>query len=564
MKKIWLSVFFVALIVISSCSKSRQNSTLDPLTGLKSMHITAALSPDGDVVGKAVVGYQGWFSAAGDGSPLNSWQHQNLEMWPDVREYKTTYAGSNFSQAAVTQPNFYGNLGNGQPAKMFSSYDQQVMNTHVLWMKQSGIDCAALQRFGSNVVPGTVLKQQRDGISLLMMNAAQTYGLKFYIMYDCNGNSPMEADWTNTIVGAQNLISSPAYARQNGKPVVCFWGIGFSGRGPVADWLAKINWFKSQGCYVIGGTPGNFSTDTVYRAAYEALDMIMPWFVGKRSNFQASYVSDLAWCSARNIDYQACCYPGFAFNNSNTAKPKNEIPRNHGDFMWSMFAGMRNAGVHNLYIAMFDELNEATSIFKTAEDVSMQPAGNYFLPLDADGVHVSSDFYLRLVKDGIRMVKQQASYQAAHTTPFTLTLPANGTYKIINRGSGLALDAQNQGTANGTRIQQWTYSGGNNQRWILTNIGNNRYKIVGVQSNRSLDVKDNSLLHGAPVQLYDYTGNDNQTWIIAPTTNGYYTIQVARSGMLMEIAGASTSAGATVQQGGSNGGNNQQWIFQAP
>ncbi len=39
-----------------------------------------AASPPGDVVGKITVGYQGWFSAAGDGSPVNAWGHSNLEM----------------------------------------------------------------------------------------------------------------------------------------------------------------------------------------------------------------------------------------------------------------------------------------------------------------------------------------------------------------------------------------------------------------------------------------------------------------------------------------------------
>lgn len=32
-------------------------------------------SPPGDVVGKLCVGYQGWFTAQNDGSPVNIWVH---------------------------------------------------------------------------------------------------------------------------------------------------------------------------------------------------------------------------------------------------------------------------------------------------------------------------------------------------------------------------------------------------------------------------------------------------------------------------------------------------------
>ena len=34
-----------------------------------------AVSPVGDVVGKTVVGYQGWFGCTGDNSPNNHWVH---------------------------------------------------------------------------------------------------------------------------------------------------------------------------------------------------------------------------------------------------------------------------------------------------------------------------------------------------------------------------------------------------------------------------------------------------------------------------------------------------------
>src|ERR1700733_11414111 len=86
----------------------------------------SAVSAPGDVVGKITVGYQGWFACVGDGAPINAWWHwaQNwgqppsasnnstLRAWPDMREYPKGYQTG------------YANLGNGQPATLFSSYDQ--------------------------------------------------------------------------------------------------------------------------------------------------------------------------------------------------------------------------------------------------------------------------------------------------------------------------------------------------------------------------------------------------------------------------------------------------------
>src|SRR5882757_2277355 len=108
---------------------------------------TPAASPVGDVVGKITVGYQGWFACTGDGAPINAWWHWSnnssqppspsnngtLRAWPDMREYPRSYQSA------------YANFGNGQPATLFSSYDQSTVNLHFLWMQQNAIDTAALQ-----------------------------------------------------------------------------------------------------------------------------------------------------------------------------------------------------------------------------------------------------------------------------------------------------------------------------------------------------------------------------------------------------------------------------------
>ncbi len=439
MRKIYL-LLLTGLFLSISCKKNGKEK--DKESNEEPGKIQPVTSPDGDVVGKVTIGYQGWFSAAGDGSPMNYWSHQNLEHWPDVRQYTHTYAGSPFFQAGIQQANFYGNLGNGLPAGMFSSDDQQVSDTHCRWMKQNGIDCIALQRFGSYTSPGQI-KDFHDEVDLKMKNSAEKYGLKFYIMYDCKATDPVTTDWTNTIISLQHLTSSSSYAKQNGKPVVCLWGIGSSGRGTTSDWVNTINWFKNNGCYVIGGPLSGFANDTANQPAYEACNMIMAWMVGKTaaSNWPKLYRDDLVYCNARGIDYQADVYPGTSFYNSDGTWVKNKIPRNHGDFMWSQFTGAKNAEVRSLYISMFDEMNEGTGILNCAEDEESVPAGNYFLTLDADGTKVSSDFYLRLVNDGIKMFKAQIPFTTTHPTPHMLTFPSNVSLNVLS-GSSIKIDWQ--------------------------------------------------------------------------------------------------------------------------
>jgi hypothetical protein len=377
------------------------------------------VSPVGDVVGKVTTGYQGWFSADGDGSPLNNWGHMNLECWPDVTDYPKTYQTE------------FGNLQNGQPAKMFSSYDQATVNLHFKWMQQYGIDCAALQRF-SGELSNNDLKNQRDGIAQKVRTAAEASGRKFYIMYDISGHKDMQAtlkeDWVNTITGKLNLLSSPAYAKQNGKPVVCIWGMGYTqqpvpgGGDPVAC-LDVINWFKSKGCYVIGGVPmawraGNNQSRGDFFSVYKAFNMISPWAVGAEVNttYEPWIKGDNDFCVKQGIDYQPVAYPGFSFHNSNAGSRQNEIPRVHGDFMWSQVATMKRVGARSLYVAMFDELNEGTAIFKVAPSANEIPAGKWYLTLDADGVSTSSDFYLRLTGDAGKMIRGEIAYTDKHPT----------------------------------------------------------------------------------------------------------------------------------------------------
>lgn len=397
----------------------------------------------GDVVGHLFAGYQGWFTAVGDGSPLNNWTHWskngsapsansnvNFELYPDLREYSKVY-----------QTNL-GTLGNGQPAALFSSYDAETVNKHFQWMQQYNIDGAALQRFGADASNApNAWKTNRDSVAVKVKNAAETYNRKFYVMYDITGmdaNTWVQAvktDFTDQVLGAMHLPSSTAYAKQDGKPVICLWGLGFTDRpGTAAESLGLVQWFKNQGYYVIGGVPTYWRTGVNdskadFMDVYRSLDMISPWFVGRfgtladvdhYKDFQ--YGPDFSFTQQNGIDYQPTIWPGFSwYNLKNTPTnpvPKNQIPRQHGDFMWRQAYDLKSLGISTGYVAMFDEYDEGTAIAKAAENSSMIPGSQYFLTLDADGVAVSSDFYLRLTGDINRMFKGEIPPTAAHPTSF--------------------------------------------------------------------------------------------------------------------------------------------------
>jgi hypothetical protein len=435
-------LFLTAIVSLSvSCSKT---GVKDSSGSLLNNSITNGLpSAAGDVVGKVVVGYQGWFTCIGDGAPSNNWWHWSatehlapsptneiIQFWPDVRQYTTTYQTG------------YANLGNGQPAKLFSSYDQQVVNTHFLWMQQNGIDAAALQRFNDNT-------STRNGMATKVMNAAQTYGRKFYIMYDISNwttfNTDIPTDWQNVIVNTLHLTSSSAYAHQNGKPVVCIWGMGFTSRpGDATQCLAVINFFKNAGCYVIGGVPREWRTSVGgskpnFSSVYNAFNMLSPWMVGAigtiadSDNIYTNYnVPDQAYCNSHGIDYQPCVLPGGGVT---AQSPGGQ--RIHGDFMWHQFYNMSRLSCQSIYISMFDEYGEGNQIANSAEDASMEPtnAGSSMYTLAQDGTHCSSDYYLRLSADGGKMFKGQIALTSTRPTPTTFTPPASLTPHVLSSSS---------------------------------------------------------------------------------------------------------------------------------
>jgi hypothetical protein len=435
----------------------------------------AASSPPGDVVGKVTVGYQGWFACPGDGAPIGGWWHWSRDRfqppspnnttivsWPDMRDFAHAY------------PTAYGNLGNGGVATLFSSFDQQTVDTHFQWMRTYGVDTAALQRFNPVGDEGPT----RDAMAVKVRGAAEATGRKFYIMYDVTGwtgmQSQITADWQNKMAA---LTASPAYARQNGKPVVCIWGFGFNDDGrpfAPAACLDVVNWFKAQGCYVIGGVPtywrqGINDSRAGFSDVYHAFHMISPWMVGRTGTLEGLdqfYANvntpDLADCAAHGIDYQPCVLPG----------DLSVGARRHGDYYWRSLYNMIRLGAQGLYVSMFDEFNEGNQIAKTAETAASVPAGSGIRALDEDGTFCSSDYYLRITGDGGRMLKGQIPLTATRPTPPSTT----PVVADLARGRATSESSHTQvyGSGNVTDANQSSYwESANNAfpQWVQVDLG---------------------------------------------------------------------------------------------
>ena len=74
-------------------------------------------------------------------------------------------------------------------------------------------------------------------------------------------------------------------------------------------------------------------------------------------------------------------YPGFSWDNLKRQPPgATIIPRLRGKFLWEQFHELSKLGVDSVYVAMFDEIDEGTAVFKVT---SRPPVEGHFVGYDA-------------------------------------------------------------------------------------------------------------------------------------------------------------------------------------
>ncbi len=407
---------------------------MHPWTGTR-----AGGSDPAQLQGKILCGYQGWFSAPGDGSqvspahglPGEGWVHYgdgtfrpgqcNIDLWPDMSE-----AGAD--ERYPTDFRF----PDGSVASVYSSYNPKTVNRHFAWMAQYGIDGVFLQRFGSDLRdPGGC--DFCDAVLDNVRNAANANGRTWALMYDLSGLSAGELstvivrDWKN-LVDRMGVRNDPSYQREHGKPLVAIWGVGFNDHRSygLKDCAALVDFLKNDPRYggnsVMLGVPYGWregvrdaSGDPALLQLIRKADVVSPWSVARYESspgFLADTLSyqepDLAWCQAHHLDYLPVIFPGFSWTNLQKTGGKDRsrdwIGRRKGAFFWTQGSRLAQLGVPAIYVAMFDEMDEGTAIFKCAS----QPPGGPSLFQSEPGI--PSDNYLWLAGQVGRLLRREIAF----------------------------------------------------------------------------------------------------------------------------------------------------------
>lgn len=378
--------------------------------------------------GLVMAGYQGWFNTPEDGAGRN-WNHWvakgrlepgniKVDLWPETKEYAKTYK-TPFVHA------------DGSPAYVFSSYDASTVDLHFKWMKEYGVDGVFVQRFVGQV-RGGANRHHNNRVMHHALDASRKYNRAIAVMYDLSGmrdsvDVPMLiSDWKN-LVDSLHMTdggNKQTYLYHNGKPLVALWGVGFAGRNYTLRSIERLMDFLQNdpvygGCAVLLGVPAYWrdlakdaAADPHLHDVIRRADIVHPWAVGRFKNEgeYASYLQqikgDIAWCRENKVDYVPVVFPGFSWTNMYPRFPLNQIPRNNGAFFWKQISGAIGAGAEMLYIAMFDEVDEATAVFKISKD---PPVGKSPFVQLADGE--PSDHYLQLTGYAAKMLRKEVPFR---------------------------------------------------------------------------------------------------------------------------------------------------------
>lgn len=446
-KLISLSLATIGLLMTTSCSddESRIINPVLPEEQDPAPPTEEYDTPEGVMFstfkGRVMCGYQGWFTAPGDESNSKGWTHwtatginkfepgySSVEYWPEISEYEKTY------ETAFVHPD-------GTKAKVFSSADKSTADLHFRWMKEYGIGGAIIQRFKSTV-EACASGSDLHSLDVLAncIEASKKYGIAIMVEYDLSGlgsDSDLDMlikDWDmlNEKFHLTDPSVCPTYLWEKGLPMLGFFGVGLNKGDSTADQYlylfdnmkgrdgekGKLSYFAGTG-YAWLSSGGSAKPFIEWEEVYKRCAVISPWAVGNFSSIDviesrmAQVANDIKWCKRQNVIYAPVAYPGFSWRNTQTKwknngtaydwDPANRYdmtPREKGMFLWKLLARYRELGAEAAFVAMFDEIDEGTAIFKCVKKSNTPINTNPYFP---DGIFLGYDddldpgYYMKLV-----------------------------------------------------------------------------------------------------------------------------------------------------------------------
>ena len=425
--EIMLLILVCATLVLAAGADQRPE-VLKPYDGPSVAGIASST-----LTGKVMTGYQGWFNCEGDGANL-AWTHwakdlsrpfepNNIavDMWPDVSEYDDDelYPTAFFH-------------ADGTPARVFSSFNRKTVVRHFKWMRDYGIDGAFVQRFAERL-HNKDMRYHKDKVLSSAREGANRYGRTYVVMYDLTGIPNEDVikvfdDW-RMLRDKMHITEDAAYQHHNGKPLVAIWGVGFNDkikpRAGFQECEELIKKFKADGCSIMLGIATGWREQDndalqhpdLHRVLLMA-DVLSPWSVGRfgglagvKNHTERYWAPDIAWAREHDIDYMPVVFPGFSWYNL-MGDRFDHIPRLGGQFLWSQVVANKKAGADMLYIAMFDEVDEGTAIFKISNNPPTT-GGSKFLTLQG----LPSDFYLQLAGQAGKLLRDEIPLNTEVSVP---------------------------------------------------------------------------------------------------------------------------------------------------
>lgn len=423
LKKLRAVILFATMLASGTNEPLLAAQPVDPLVPYTGPAVSGV--DTSTLTGKVMAGYQGWFNCEGDGANLG-WTHWarnggrpfgpgnvTVDLWPDVSEY---------SEDELFATGF--KLADGSPGRVFSSFNRATVLRHFEWMRQYGIDGVFVQRFANGVRSGP-LRHHKDVVLANAREGAHRSGRAYAVMYDLSGLrsggvARVIEDW-KMLRERMHMGRDRAYLQHRGKPLVAVWGVGFGdGRNyTLAECRELVQFLKDDGCSVMLGIPSfwrelerDAAPDPELHTLLKLADVISPWTIGRyRDPAEATrhaeqvWQPDIAWCREQSVDFLPVVFPGFSWHNLKPGAKLDQIPRLQGQFLWSQFAAAKRAGAQMMYVAMFDEVDEGTAIFKCTNE---PPVGNEpFLTYEG----LPSDHYLWLTGEGGKLLRGERPLQ---------------------------------------------------------------------------------------------------------------------------------------------------------